>query len=365
MSRPVAGVRNKTLILTLPGSPKGARENLQAIIKHLPHACQQLTGVDSRALHAGMIQGVENASRLRSCEATRPTSHQHAHSNDSQFCGQGHTHTVPRAHRMLEDRPATSNDPSAGPTARYRKSPYPMVSVNEALQRIAQHTPKPQTHNARIDVELVGAVLAGDVLAPEAVPAFRASIVDGYAITASNHIMVPSTKGIFPVVSTSSARAGGVPKLNIGEVARITTGAPLPDGATSVVMVEDTVLKSTTDGGDEEKEVEVLTDAIKPGENVREIGSDVEAGSVIMSKGERITATGGEFGLLASVGVREVEIYRRPIVGILSTGNEIVPFDREGNLLQGEVRDTNRPTLVMATRGLGYQAVDLGISPDT
>jgi gephyrin len=239
-----------------------------------------------------------------------------------------------------------------------------MLSVDDALKQISENTPAPKVIKAAVDENLIGCVLAEDITARESVPAFRASIVDGYAIIASNHVLIPSTKGIFPVVSISHAKPGEVPELRIGEISRITTGAPLPPGATSVVMVEDTVLRSKTDDGEEEKEVEILTDAIKPGENVREVGSDVKAGDVIMKKGEGITAVGGEFGLLASVGTRELSVYRKPVVGVLSTGDEIVQHDREGDLRLGEVRDTNRPTLLTAIKGTGFEAVDLGIASD-
>lgn len=128
--------------------------------------------------------------------------------------------------------------------------------------------------------------------------------------------------------------------------------------------MEDTVLKGKTEDGKEEKDVEILTDEMKPGENVREVGSDVQAGDLIMKKGEGITAIGGELGLLASVGVGDALVYQKPIVGVLSTGNELVPHDRQGNLRLGEVRDTNRPTLITAIRGSGFEAVDLGIVSD-
>lgn len=239
-----------------------------------------------------------------------------------------------------------------------------MLSVDDALKQISEHTPEPTIVKAAVNVDLIGSVLAEDVTARESVPAFRASIVDGYAIMASTHVLVPSTKGVFPVTSISHAQAGEVPELKAGEIARITTGAPLPPGATSVVMVEDTVLRSKTDDGEEEKEVEILTDAIKPGENVREVGSDVKAGDVIMKKGEGVTAVGGEFGLLASVGTRHVSVYKKPVIGVLSTGDEIVQHDREGELRLGEVRDTNRPTLITAIQGSGFQAVDLGVASD-
>ena len=361
MARPVAGVRNNTLIITLPGSPKGAKENLASIVKQLPHACQQAAGADSRSLHIGGVQKLEKDAGISNAVSGHSHHHHHDHSHSH---GHGHGHAGPKAHTSPKDRPPISNDPNAGPTRRYRESPYPMLTVDEALKQIFEHTPTPKVIKAAVDGNLVGSVLAEDITARESVPAFRASIVDGYAIIASDHVMVPSTKGIFPVTSISHAKPGQVPELKIGEVSRITTGAPLPPGATSVVMVEDTVLKSKTDDGAEEKEVEILTGAIKPGENVREVGSDVQAGDVIMRKGEGITAVGGEFGLLASVGTREVSVYRKPVVGVLSTGDEIVQHDRDGDLRLGEVRDTNRPTLLTAIKGTGFEAVDLGIASD-
>jgi gephyrin len=368
MSRPVAGVRNNTLILTLPGSPKGAKENLQSVIKMLPHACQQAAGMDSRTLHSGGTDKLEKDAGLKAENAAPLPAHSHRHRNDSSHShGHGHNHgghAMPKAHTSPEERPM-SNDPDAGPTRRYRESPYPMLSVEDALSKISEYTPEPLTISAPVDESLVGSVLAQDVTARESVPAFRASIVDGYAIIASKHMMVPSTKGIFPVVGISHAEAGGeADELKLGEVARITTGAPLPPGATSVVMVEDTVLRSQTEDGKEENEIEILTADIEPGENVREVGSDVQSGDVIMKRGEGITVVGGEFGLLASVGTQEVEIYRKPVVGVLSTGDEIIPHDRPGDLRLGEVRDTNRPTLLTAIQGSGYEAVDLGIASD-
>ncbi|EDN92644.1 hypothetical protein SS1G_08507 [Sclerotinia sclerotiorum 1980 UF-70] len=286
MSRPVAGVRNRTIIITLPGSPKGAKENLQSILNLLPHACLQAAGANSRALHVGGVR---------------------------------------------------------------------------RLEKDAGYTPPPQAVKVDVDGGIVGSVLAEDVTASEAVPAYRASIVDGYAVIATEG---KSNRGVFPVASISHATAGEHPQLQEGQIARITTGAPLPPGATSVVMVEDTVLKTMTEDGREEKEVEILADGVKPGENVREVGSDIKAGSVIMRKGEEISANGGELGLLASVGRAEVTVYRKPIVGVLSTGDEIVEHNKPGSLRMGEVRDCNRPTIMAAVRGLGFEVVDLGIARD-
>ncbi|KAL2263189.1 hypothetical protein VTK26DRAFT_7844 [Humicola hyalothermophila] len=391
MSRPVAGVRNQTVIITLPGSPKAARENLQAVIKTLPHACLQAAGANSRALHVGGVKKLEQEAGVAGSHAHPDHHHQqhqhiqqaHSHSHCSHHSPQHHhhhhhhhSHPPLVRHTKPTDVPhPRSNDPSLGPTRRHRSSPYPLVPVADALALIARHTPAPPAvpvTTARVGSGLVGCVLAQDVYAPEDVPAFRASIVDGYAV------VVPpggDMRGVYPVVGVAHAEPAAVTgggegggeaagELKEGEIARITTGAPLPRGATSVIMVEDTVLVSRTEDGNEEKEVEILAEGVKEGENIREVGSDVRKGEKILSKGEQVSAVGGEIGLLASVGVAEVQVYRRPVVGVLSTGDEIVDHDREGGLRYGEVRDTNRPALIAAARDWGYEAVDLGIASD-
>ncbi|KAL1839788.1 hypothetical protein VTJ49DRAFT_1162 [Mycothermus thermophilus] len=363
MSRPVAGVRNRTVIITLPGSPKGARENLQAVIKTLPHACQQAAGADSRALHSGGVKKLEQDAGLTPAAQQQPyTLTHHAH----HVCTHGHSHGHGHAPLVRHTEPL-SNDPSLGPTRRQRASPYPMLPVSDALALIKQHTPPPTITTCKVSPSLTGLVLAEDVHAPEPVPAFRASIVDGYAV------VVPpggDMRGVYPVVTVSHAApaggldSGGGGTLKMGEIARITTGAPLPGGATSVIMVEDTRLVSMTEDEKEEREVEILAQGVKEGENIREVGSDVDKGALILRKGEQVSAVGGEVGLLASVGVREVKVYRRPVVGVLSTGDEIVEHDRAGELRLGEVRDTNRPGLIAAARDWGYEVVDLGIAKD-
>ncbi|KAK6087541.1 molybdenum cofactor biosynthesis protein [Seiridium cupressi] len=374
MSRPVAGIRNKTVVITLPGSPKGAKENLQAVLKTLPHACLQAAGMDSRSLHAGGVKKLESDAGIKSSGGAQTGSHDHSH-HHSHGHDHGHDHGHGHSHGHGHDHghgglvrhtapgaSPLSNDPSLGPSRRNRESPYPMLAVDDALAQIKEHTPPSEVITSKVNRSLPGSVLAEEVKARANVPAFRASIVDGYAV------VVPkdgNMKGVFPVVSVSHAAPGkGFQTLREGEIARITTGAPLPPGATSVIMVEDTVLKTMTDDEKEEKEVEILAEGVKEGENIREIGSDIKADSLILSNGEQISAIGGEIGLLAAVGVSEVKVYRRPVVGVLSTGDEIVEHDRSGELRLGEVRDTNRITLMSAAQEHGYEVVDLGIASD-
>ncbi|RDW93955.1 bifunctional molybdopterin adenylyltransferase MobB/molybdopterin molybdotransferase MoeA family protein [Aspergillus mulundensis] len=363
MARPVAGTRHKSLVITLPGSPKGAKENLEAVIKLLPHACTQAAGADSRTLHAGGVK------KLEAEAGVKPESHDHHHHHHdhihSHSHSHGHGHVVPRAHTTpLEQR---SNDPAAGATRRYRESPYPMLSVDEALKLVLSYTPDPEVIEVPVTVDLVGYVVAEDVYAAEAVPAYLASIVDGYAIIAPK---APdgstSTKGVFPVASVTHANESGVlAPLEAGTIARITTGAPLPPNANAVVMVEDTLLVSSTPDGKEEATVEILTGEIMANENVRQPGSDVSLGSRILQRGDLITPVGGEIGLLAATGTKTVKVFKKPTVGVLSTGDELVEHDDPRTLQGGQIRDSNRPSILSCLKSWGIPAVDLGIARDT
>lgn len=153
--------------------------------------------------------------------------------------------------------------------------------------------------------------------------------------------------------------------LESGTIARITTGAPLPPNANAVAMVEDTVLATSTPDGQEEATVEILTGDIKPGENVREPGSDIALGSRILRKGDTITPVGGELGLLAATGTKTVKVYKKPCVGVLSTGDELVEHDDPRTLHGGQIRDSNRPSLLACLASWGFPTVDLGIARDT
>ncbi|EEP75498.1 hypothetical protein UREG_00344 [Uncinocarpus reesii 1704] len=343
-------------------SPKGAKENLEAVIKLLPHACIQAAGADSRAVHAGGVQKLEQEAGV-SGRGHEHSNHHHAlpiHGGSHD-----HSHSHEHSHKHGCPQPHTSNDPSAGASRRHRASPYPMISVDEALKLIYEHTPEPEVVEMPVDPSLVGLVIAEDVYAGEAVPAYRASIVDGYAVIAPKSATEPSTQGQFPVASVSHAQAVSMPPhLESGSIARITTGAPLPPNANAVVMVEDTILISSTPD-DEEAVVEILTGDVKPGENVREPGSDVALGFKILQRGQLITAVGGEIGLLTSTGTRTVKVFRKPRVGVMSTGDELTEHTSAETLTGGQIRDSNRPSLISCLTAWGFPTSDLGIARDT
>lgn len=135
-------------------------------------------------------------------------------------------------------------------------------------------------------------------------------------------------------------------------------------------MVEDTRIYSTqrSPSGEEVEENEIETLAQVPrGDNVRDPGSDVRQGDLVLERGTVVNSSGGELGTLAFVGRTRVRAHRKPVVAVLSTGNELLdllspnPLPSDG---WGGIWDTNRPSLQAALVGLGYEVVDLGIVPD-
>lgn len=164
--------------------------------------------------------------------------------------------------------------------------------------------------------------------------------------------------GVYQVESISLAQQASCTPLSRGKIARVATGGMVPEGANAVIMVEDT--KLIKEDGKEELEVEILVSA-SPNENIREVGSDCQVGEVVGRKGQRV---GSELGTLASVGVRHVKAYRKPRVGVLSSGNEVLDHMHTDVLKPGQIRDTNRITLLAAISAAGFEAVDLGIVDD-
>lgn len=254
-----------------------------------------------------------------------------------------------------------------------------MLSVEEAVAKILQQSPSPIVELRDVSPDLVGYVIAEDIKAAEAVPAYRASIVDGYAVIVpsesdktSETSAAKGIKGVFPVASVSHAQAASLPPpLQPGQIARITTGAPLPENANAVVMVEDTTIASLTADQSEEATVEILTADLSIGENIRDPGSDIQLSEVVLTKGTSITRFGGEVGVLAAAGIAQVPVYRKARIGILSTGDEVTDVTNttkgQQQLSNGMIRDSNRPALLtlVGQWPVTGAVVDLGIARDT
>jgi len=197
--------------------------------------------------------------------------------------------------------------------------------------------------------EAGGLALAEQIVARHDLPPFANSAMDGYAVIAAD---VASPPVVLPVLE--DVAAGSVPTRVVtpGTATKVMTGAPLPEGADAVVMVED------TEPGDHE--VRILA-AVPVGEAVRPAGDDVAAGTVVLDIGERLTSA--RLGICASLGYGRPLVRRRPRVAILSTGDEVVPPDTV-ELLPGKIRDANRFTLRGMLEGVGAEVVDFGIVGD-
>ncbi len=208
----------------------------------------------------------------------------------------------------------------------------------------------PLLEEVRVDFsDAVGAVLSRPVDAPEDLPGFDNSAVDGFAVRSADLDRVPAEMTIVDDIA-----AGCLPSVTVAEqeASRIMTGAPVPTGADAVVPVEDVELV-----GDDR--VRILT-VPGPGDNVRPAGGNIRAGSRIFEAGLRMEPA--HVAVMASMGMRPF-VRRRPVVAIMSTGDELVPPSTPA-LDPGIIRDSNRTLISGLLTELGVGVVDFGIVPD-
>ncbi|XP_041710664.1 gephyrin a isoform X16 [Coregonus clupeaformis] len=443
LSRPVCGIRGKTLIINLPGSKKGSQECFQFILPALPHAIDLLRDavVKVKEVHEALedlpspppplsppltlnsIACTQTEDKGVQCEddddyddddekmkdsclvstedhhAHHHHSHSHSHGHNSHITAAAIAAKIPdsiisRGVQVLpRDTASLSTTPSESPRAqatsrlstascptpkvqsrcgskenilrashsavditkvarRHRMSPFPLTSMDKAFITVLEMTPVLGTEiiNYR---DGMGRVLAQDVYAKDNLPPFPASVKDGYAVRAADG---PGDRFII-----GESQAGQQPTHTVmpGQVMRVTTGAPIPCGADAVVQVEDTELLRESDDGTEELEVRILVQA-RPGQDIRPIGHDIKRGECVLSKGTHMGPS--EIGLLATVGVTEVEVQKFPVVAVMSTGNELL--NPEDDLHPGKIRDSNRSTLLATIQEHGYPTINLGIVGD-
>jgi molybdenum cofactor synthesis domain-containing protein len=197
-----------------------------------------------------------------------------------------------------------------------------------------------------------GLVLAADVVSDGPVPPFANTAMDGFALRAADTAgATPDAPVRLRVVADLPAGHAPTVPVGPGEAIRIMTGAPMPDGADAVVMVERTE-RAGTDG------VAIAVEA-RPGDHVRAAGGDVREGQTVFGAGTVLRAA--HLGVLSSVGATRVQVVRRARVGVLSTGDELV---ESGALAPGQIRDSNRPMLLGLLREAGVDPIDLGIARD-
>lgn len=227
-------------------------------------------------------------------------------------------------------------------------------TVQEASERILAGIKPLDVERVALNAAL-GRVLAEDARSPLDHPPWDNSSMDGYAVRAVDvgHASAAAPV-VLPVLDT--VRAGHRPSraLEPRSAIRIMTGAPIPDGADSVIRVED------TDGGETQV---VVRDARDAGRNVRPKGEDLRLGDIAVPRG---TVLGpAHLGVLATIGVALAPVYRLPRVGILTSGDELVDVDRFDEVLRGDrIVSSNSYTLNAAVRAVGAEPVYYGIAPD-
>ncbi len=232
-----------------------------------------------------------------------------------------------------------------------RKPFLRVLSPNEARELLKRFTRLDQ-ENVSIHDALFR-VVAEPVKAPEDVPGFDRSTMDGFAVRSMDTFgSSESSPGLFTVVGEIAMGEIRDLKLKKGEVARIWTGGALPAKADAVVMIEHTEQV-------DQNTVEVLK-AVAPFDNVVRRGEDFKAGEKLLQTGHRLRPQ--DLGLLAAMGKHEMAVYRRPRVALISSGDEIVPI--EETPLPGCMRDVNRHTLSAMIMEAYAEPVWIGIAPD-
>lgn len=223
-----------------------------------------------------------------------------------------------------------------------------MISLDDATNSVWQQMSALPVVECSFS-DAYGCVLAADVVATENVPPFANTAVDGYAVRAQDVGVVPCE---LRVVGELAAGAAPTIAISAGEAIRIMTGAPIPDGADAIVMVEDTMRVGASHVR--------ITRSVKSGAAIRAAGSDVATGDVVFRAGTEMNAVA--VGVLSSINARTVKVYRRAVVGVLSTGDELV--DNGSALQMGQIRESNRTMLVRMVQEAGATAIDLGIIKD-
>lgn len=229
-----------------------------------------------------------------------------------------------------------------------------MLSVTEARERILSHFQAAAEELLPLS-QCADRVLAVDISAPHDLPLFDNSSMDGFAVrTADASLLTLSVIADIP--------AGTAPTVTLtqGQAARIMTGAHIPNGADAVIPVEDTDFNSREAGASAPKTVSFSKD-IKAGDNIRTRGIDLHAGDVVLQKGRRLKPQ--DLGLLAMLGIANVQVHKKPRVALLSSGDELIEVDAV--LTAGKIHDSNSYALAALMHHAGAEVLQLGVARDT
>jgi len=236
-----------------------------------------------------------------------------------------------------------------------------MLTVEEALQKILSEVSVLETETVPI-MESLGQVLAEDIVSGINVPPLDNSAMDGYAVRAAD-TKGASEKTPKDLKVTDTVIAGEISKKEVtpGTAIRIMTGAPMPKGADSVVQFENTDEEQRKKSSPDKPVTQVgIFEEIEAGKNIRLAGEDVKRGSVILKQGTTIRPA--EIGVMASTGRAKVIVIRRPVVAVLSTGNELVEVGKP--LPEGRIYNSNSYSIASLVKRYGGIPKILGIAKD-
>jgi molybdopterin molybdotransferase len=232
-----------------------------------------------------------------------------------------------------------------------------MISVEQALEKVLSYIPVLGEEERPI-LDCLGQVLAEDIYSPINVPPMDNTAMDGYAVRSSDTLGASQqSPKLLQVIDTVPAGSITKKRITTGMAVRIMTGAPIPSGADSVVRFEDT---------DESPRKETITEIgilreVKAGADIRRTAEDIAQGSLVLTAGTVIRPS--EVGVLASLGRSTVKVFRRPVVAILATGNELVDINQL--LTPGKIYNSNSYSIAAQVRHYGGIPQIIGVSLDT
>ena len=233
-----------------------------------------------------------------------------------------------------------------------------LLSVQEAQERILSRFKPVETETIPLSSS-AGRVLAADIVSSD-FPPFDNSSVDGFAVIASDLVNAGAASPLtLKVIADIPAGSSSNVKLTHGQAARIMTGAPTPQGADAIVMVEDTDFNNRSPGSSPPETVSVFK-SVQAGENIRRRGTDIKLGHKVLFSGSRLRAQ--DVGLLAMLGMANISVYRKPLIALLSSGDELTSV--ESRLMPGQIHDSNTYTLSVMIVESGSEVLSLGIAPD-
>jgi len=235
-----------------------------------------------------------------------------------------------------------------------------LISVDEAQQILLAGFSPVGTEFIPLD-QVFGRVLADNISASLEMPPFDNSSMDGFALRAADvHSASPEKPVGLEVVGDIPAGVQPRFELNPGQAARIVTGAVVPAGADAVVPIEDTRLGRSEPGSVAPPQVQVCR-PVKPGDSIRPRGQDIHRGDLLITKGRRLQPQ--DMGVLAMQGIAAVKVYRRPKIGLLSSGDELLPVGVP--LEPGKIYETNSYTLNALITQNGCGCLPVGTSQDS